>query len=362
MVDYQRIARTLVQRQLRIREDEVVRITAGVHTLPFVEEIAVAVRQAGAFPQLELTWPSLARRLIEDVPEAFLAKISPYAISSEEVVDCHIGLPRFETPGVLDHIDAERLKMVTNAMGPVAEARVRRDARKIGLGFPSQGEADVFGVPFDQYAEAFWRAVTADLDRINTLCHAVRERLNGDRVDIISPQGDELHLSIRDRRINMDDGIISDEDLEIGDVTANLPFGEVYVAPVESSVEGVARFPVVFHKGQRILGLRLEFRGGHLVDSSADSGHALFLEALAAHRGDTDRIGELGIGTNHEVRSPMGPTLLDEKIYGSIHLALGENRSYGGQNQSSLHWDMVMLAPTVRIDGRVLLDKGRYVL
>ncbi len=362
MVNYRTIAQTLVQRQLRIRAEEVVRITAGIHTLPFLEEIAVAVRQAGAFPQLDLTWPGLARRLIEEVPEEYLVKLPPYAASSEEAVDCHIGLPRFETPGFLDHVDPARLKLVSQAMGPVAEARVRRNARKIGVGFPSRGEAEVFDVPFERYAGAFWRAVTADLDRINRLCHTVRERLRGDRVQIVSPEGDELHLSIQGRRINMDDGVISEEDLACGDVTANLPFGEVYAAPVEDSVEGVARFPVVFHKGKRILGLRLEFRDGHLVHSSADAGHALFLEALAAHGGDTDRIGELGFGTNHEVRAPLGPTLLDEKIYGSIHLALGENRSYGGRNQSSLHWDMVMLAPTVLIDGRVLLDKGRFVL
>ncbi len=362
MVDYQKIARVLVERQLRIREAEVVRITAGLHTLPFVEEIVVAVRRAGAFPLLDLTWPSLARRMIEEIPDAYLARVPPHAGPSEEVVDCHIGLPRFETPGFLDHVDSRKLKVMADAAVPVMEARVRRNPRKIGVGFPTPEEADVFGVPFEAYRDLFWRAVTAELDRIYRLCQGVRERLIGDRVRIVSPEGDELTLSIRDRRINMDDGIISDEDLDSGDVTANLPFGEVYVAPVEDSVEGVARFPVVFHKGRRIRGLRLEFHGGRLVGSAADSGHELFLDAMAAHTGDKDRVGELGFGTNHEVRAPTGPTLLDEKIHGSIHVALGENRSYGGRNRSSLHWDMVMLAPTVSIDGVVLLDKGRYVL
>ena len=362
MVDYRTIARTLVSRQLRIREDEVVRITAGIHTLPFLEEIAVAVKQVGGFPLLDLTWPGLARRLIEDVPEAFLGRVPPYASSIEESVDCHISLPRFETPGLLDHVAPERLKRVAEATVSLSEARVRRNARKIGVGFPSRGEADVFGVPFERYAELFWRAVTADPKRIERLCHTIRDRLRGDHIRIVSPEGDELSLSIRGRRLNMDDGVISDEDLASGDVTANLPFGEVYVAPVETSVEGVARFPVVFYKGKRILDLRLTFRNGRLVDSSAERGHERFLDALAAHQGDTDRIGELGFGTNHEVRYPLGPTLLDEKICGSIHLALGENRSYGGENRSSLHWDMVMPSPTVFVDGRVLLDNGRYVL
>ncbi len=362
MVDYPKIAQTLVERQLRIREGEVVRISAGLHTLPMVEEIAVAVRRAGAFPRLDITWPSLDRRLIDEVPETCLARTPPDAPTLEQTVDCHIGLPRYPAPGALDQVDPHRLKILADATAPVQEARVRRNARKIGVGFPSEEEARVYDVPFDTYRETFWRAVTADIERIHDLCLKVRDRLHGARVRIVSPEGDELEMSIEARRVNMDDGIISDEDLVSGDVTANLPFGEVYLAPVEESVEGTVRYPVVFHRGQRIRDLQLEFRSGRLVGSRAREGHDLFLAAMAAHAGDKDRIGELGFGTNHELRRPIGPTLLDEKIYGSIHLALGENRSYGGHNRSSLHWDMVMLEPTVTVDGALLLDRGRFVL
>ena len=99
-----------------------------------------------------------------------------------------------------------------------------------------------------------------------------------------------------------------------------------------------------------------------MVSSSADKNHEVFLEAMVPHTGDKTLLGEFGIGTNHRVYKPMGDNLLDEKIFGSIHLALGENRSYGGNNASSLHWDMIMLSPSVYLNDEVFLQNGKFIL
>nr|MBA3534082.1 aminopeptidase [Ardenticatenales bacterium] len=77
---------------------------------------------------------------------------------------------------------------------------------------------------------------------------------------------------------------------------------------------------------------------------------------------DKNRIGEMGIGINSEIHAPTGYLLTDEKIMGTVHFAIGHNQFMGGNNKSTMHWDMVMLQPTVTLDDQVLLDDGRFTL
>ena len=362
MPDFKEIARILVDRQMRIQENEVVKVSGGLHNLELIEEIAVQIRKNGAIPMVSIGWESILRRLINDAPDSCL-KIPPrYRVDIENLIDCRISLPMVPDERSAARMNPEKIRLVSKALRCVQEASSRKGYRRIGIGFPTPEEADSYGLPFDEYSETFWGAVNADIDQVSELCHSVRERLRGQNARVVSPGGEELTFSIANRRINMDDGIISDEDIATGDITANLPFGEVYLAPVEETVNGVVVFPVVFHQGVKIENLRLVFRDGEMVESSAETNHQLFVDTMATYTGDKNKIGELGIGTNHMVHEPTGNITLDEKIYGSIHLALGNNTNYGGTNTSSCHWDMVVLQPTVYIDGKPLLKDGEFTL
>ena len=361
-VEYREVARTLVHRQARVRPGEVVRVAGGTHNLPLIEEIAVEVRKAGGFPMVDISWESLHTRMINDVDEEHLARIPEHQARIEALIDCIISVAPFADPRKLAAVDTAKAVVRSRAGKPVQEANVARGARRIGAGFPTPEQAEMYGLPYETFHSMFWTAAAADVDRIVELSSRVRERLRGtDRVQVVSPSGDELRFSIQGRRINMDDGVICDQDLASGDVTANFPFGEVYCAPLEDTVEGAVQYPVVFSRGQEIRDLRLVFEAGRMASSSAATHHEAFLETMSTYSGDCDRIGELGIGTNHEVHVPTGNLLLDEKIFGAVHLALGENRSYGGVNRSSCHWDMVVLEPTVLLDGEPLLERGRFV-
>jgi leucyl aminopeptidase (aminopeptidase T) len=361
-IDFSRIARVIVSKQARVQPGEVVQVHGGIHNRQLIEEVAVEIRKVGGFPLVDLSWESLSARLINEVSDEYLAQEPRYRAKLVAMVDCSIGIAPHEDPRKLACIDPGKSRILGEASRCVQEARVKRGARCIGAGFPTAAQAEMYGLSHERFHELFWQAAEADVEKIFQRCSEVRERLRGsDRVRIVSPEGEELRFSIKGRRINMDDGVISDEDLETGDVTANFPFGEVYCAPLEDTVEGVSLYPVVFYKAQEIRNLRLVFEKGQVVSSSADTNHHLFEEAMSTYTGDKFRLGELGIGTNHEVHVPTGNTLLDEKVFGSIHLAIGENRSYGGVNSSSCHWDMVMLKPTVYLDDEMLLKDGTFV-
>ena len=134
----------------------------------------------------------------------------------------------------------------------------------------------------------------------------------------------------------------------------NVPDGEVYTSPVETGVNGTIRFgfPAVFG-GREIDDARLVLENGRVIAARAEIGEDYLRAALATDDG-AKRLGEIGIGTNFGIDRPTGTILFDEKIGGTVHLALG--RSYpetGGKNKSALHWDLIC---DLREEGEVYAD------
>ena len=123
----------------------------------------------------------------------------------------------------------------------------------------------------------------------------------------------------------------------------NMPSGEVFTGPHEASANGHVRFGVPSSPaGVDVAGVELEFRDGEVVSARAERGQAYLDRALATDEAPR-RLGEIGIGTNFGIDRPIGAILFDEKIGGTVHLALG--RSYpetGGKNVSALHWDLIL--------------------
>ena len=149
---------------------------------------------------------------------------------------------------------------------------------------------------------------------------------------------------------------------------ANMPGGEFFTSPVEDSAEGeivFGEFPAVY-SGREVRGIRLRFEGGKVVDASAEANEDFLLEQLDLDEG-ARRLGELGIGCNPGITRHMKNTLFDEKIDGTVHLALGNGLpDVGGENVSQLHWDIVkeMRAEGSRIelDGETVQESGRWLV
>jgi aminopeptidase len=153
----------------------------------------------------------------------------------------------------------------------------------------------------------------------------------------------------------------------VDDGRVNMPGGEFFCSPVEDSAQGVitySEYPAIL-QGHSATGVRLEFENGRAVRVSADTGQEFLIATLDSDEG-ARYLGELGIGCNPGIRSHMRDTLFDEKINGTIHLALGAGfPKIGGKNVSNVHWDMVK---NLRNDGKILLDgvpvqeNGRWLI
>ena len=168
----------------------------------------------------------------------------------------------------------------------------------------------------------------------------------------IEAEGTDLRLSVAGRTWINSDG------------RRNMPSGEVFTGPLEDSAEGRIRFGIPSSpRGVEVAGIELEFRSGRVVDARAERGEEYLLATLETDPG-ARRLGEIGIGTNSGIDRPVGAILFDEKIGGTVHLALG--RSYpetGGTNESAVHWDMICdLREGGRLsaDGEVIQEDGRF--
>ena len=134
----------------------------------------------------------------------------------------------------------------------------------------------------------------------------------------------------------------------------NMPDGEIFTSPVETETEGEVRFsfPAIFH-GRSVEDVRLRFEGGRVVDAEAKDGND-YLQSLLDMDEGSRILGELAFGMNYEIDRFTRDILFDEKIGGTIHLALGASfKKIGGLNDSGLHWDMIC---DLREDGEVYAD------
>ena len=192
--------------------------------------------------------------------------------------------------------------------------------------FPSAYFARQAGLSLAEYEDVFYAACLRDWDAEGRRMQPVLERFDrAAQVRIVGADTD-LTLSLAGRTGSIDDG------------HANVPGGEVYYCPVEDSPEGTIRFD--FPSG-RVEGVRLVLRAGEVVDARAEAGEDALHQALATDAG-ARRFGELGLGCNDGITRHLRNVLFDEKMAGTVHLALGVGfPRIGGRNKSALHWDLV---------------------
>lgn len=201
------------------------------------------------------------------------------------------------------------------------------------------------------------RTMAADYKEVARRSRAVADALTaGSEVRITSPQGTDVTFSIEGR-----EGISDDGDLTAPGSFGNLPAGEGFIAPVEGKANGVIVFDgSVWPIGLLEKPILVEIEDGYAVDFSGARADE-WLRTMEPHGDAALAVAELGIGTN-EAATVTGNVLEDEKIMGTIHVAFGDNHTFGGTNRVSSHQDGIVLQPTLAIDGKVLVDDGRLVV
>jgi len=197
----------------------------------------------------------------------------------------------------------------------------------------------------------------ADYNEIKRISENLRDLLSkASEAVILSDKGTQLTLNISGREGLADTGIL-DQPGAFG----NLPAGEALTAPVELQGSGKLVIDGVM-AGVGVLSkeIVLTIKEGKIIDISGGDEAGQLEKILSEADDNAYRVAELGIGTNKEA-SLMGNLLVDEKVYGTVHIGFGDNAHMGGIQQSKTHLDGVVLAPTLILDGKIIIERGVHI-
>ncbi|MFH1127414.1 MAG: aminopeptidase [archaeon] len=304
------------------------------------------------------------KEYLSTIPEDVLFEISPLSIAIAKNTDVSIFIG--------DETDPNWSKGFEKKLSYGSEANLiyrniydRCNIRGALLALPVKRKE--LYVDEEKYRRVFYESLYASFEKdMLKLIDNYEKKLKGkETIRITADDGTDLTFSIKNRIILRDDNYSAVE--KPRNETYNFPTGEVFVAPVETSANGKILFDYVTPRGFGLIeNLTLTFKDGKVIDYKAKAdGKERFRKFLEVNTGEKDRIGELGIGCNPKADF-IGTTIVDEKIFGSIHIAIGFNLgSFHGKNSASSHLDMIKIMKgkggNVYADGKLIMKEGMPV-
>ena len=356
-MDADRFAALLCDYCLEVRPGQQVAVASSTDAAPLLLALQTALLEREAWPLLDVSLPGQAEAWWAAARDAHLDAFAPADLAFTRATDASI---RIQAPGntrALADVDPSRMSRAALARAPVREAALeRRWALTI---WPTPALAQQAAMSTAGYAAFLERALF--LDRPDPV--GARGELRAFQAELIErlERGREIRIEAEDTDLRLR---VDGRTWRNSDGRRNMPSGEVFTGPHEDSATGRIRFTVPSAPGGvEVEDVTLELDAGRVVRASAERGDGYLQATLATDEG-ASRLGELGIGTNFGIDRSTGTILLDEKIGGTVHLAIG--RSYpetGGTNESAVHWDMICdlrQGGRLSLDGEVIVDQDGF--
>ena len=358
-LDAARFADLLAGYCLEVEPGQEVLVRSTSLAAPLLLEVQRAILERDAWPLLRVELPGATAAFHRNALDRHLDGFPEVAYAEVKKAHANLAIQAPENTRALAGIDPQRLARATRARSPLRDQTMKK--RWCSTLWPTNAGAQQAGMNLADFEQFVRRALFLDQQdpvrawgELRAFQAALIERLKGARELRLQAAGTDVTLSVKGRTWVNSDG------------KRNMPSGEVFTGPLEASASGVVRFGVPSSPaGVDVAGVELQFEQGLVVGARAERGEEYLQRALQTDDG-ARRLGEIGIGTNFGIDRAIGATLFDEKIGGTVHLALG--RSYpetGGKNVSALHWDLICdLRPggTLTADGATIVKDGRFAL
>ncbi len=351
---WNQLAEILVNYSTGIKEGERVLITMmEVETFPLARAVYAEVVKAGGLPFIEFQSAYLERDLMRLGKEDQVNWVCEMQSMGMEWADAYIGLRGARNPSEYWDIKKEKLVAHKKVMGKISALR-NEQTRWVLVRVPNESFAQQAQTSLDEIMDFFFGATIKDWNLEAGQYKNIQSIFQAARSVRITGNGTDLSFSTSGRIYELADGHY------------NMPDGEIFTSPVDDSAEGTItfEFPGVY-AGNLVEGICLEFSEGKVINASAKKNEALLFELLNMDEG-AQRIGEFGIGVNPGIDRFCYDILYDEKIGGTIHIALG--RAYAecnGINQSALHWDIIKdlrINGAIFLDGRCVFENGKFIV
>ncbi len=355
---HEKWAKLLVHYCCAVQPSENVAIHIDSLAEPIARSLYREILRANANPVLRMTYPEILEDTLECAPEAFLESEAALELAEINHIQSWIRIRAPHNTKALDNADKTKFSKLLRKQRPVSNIRVN-DTKWCLSNYPTAAGAQDAGMNLDNYEKFVYGAMFLfDDEPVKKWqeIHHFQEQVIGhlkdaDLIRIVAEDTD-LTLSVKDRIWKNSAG------------HHNMPSGEVFTGPIENSANGHICFQIPSSvNGAEVEQIRLVFKNGQVIEASAEKGNDMLQAQLNTDKG-ARFLGELGIGTNYNIQRPTKQILFDEKIGGTIHLALGQSyKDTGGLNDSAIHWDMICdlrQGGQMFVDGVLIQENGEF--
>ncbi len=349
----EKLAKLVVNYSVYCKKGDSVLIRAPIQAEELALEMYREALKAGGHPIMMGAFSGTDEIFYKEAKDHQLDWASPYGKFQYENIDCLIGISAPENTRALSNTDPKRMARAAAAGKEARQIFSRRSAKNelkwCGLAFPSNALAQEASMSLAEYEDFVYSACLVDRKDPVKEWKKVSKKQQGmadylDKVKLLQFYGEDtdIRMSVKGRKWINSDG------------KHNMPSGEVFSAPVEDSVEGKIRFTFPgIYMGKEIEDITLEFKKGKVVKAKAAKGQEL-LDSLLKIDDGAKRLGEVAIGTNEGIKKFTRNILFDEKLGGTIHMAIGNAYlECRAKNQSAIHWDIIK---DMKKNGEIIAD------
>lgn len=361
----EKLAKVILDYSLKVKREDILLVNSSYLAEPFLLEVYKGALERGAHPFLKVSLPDASFYYYRFANEHQLKYIPPWTKTEVETATCFLNVIASKNARALRNADPEKMRMASIAARELQDVFLERETKGelrwcVTL-YPTDAEAQEADMALPEFEEFVISA--GHLDEEDPVCYW--GNVKGKQQKIVSfleskseirvvADGTDLTVNVGGRKwINA-----SGEN--------NFPDGEVFTSPIENGVNGRIKFNMPqYYMGKEANGVYLEFKEGKLIKVKAERNQEFVEKILESDEG-AKRLGEFAFGTNYGIKNLTKNILFDEKIGGTIHLALGRGfPETGGTNKSVVHWDMILdlrKGGEVFADGELVYKDGDFVL
>ncbi len=352
-----KLADTLVNYSCTVKSGEKILIEAIDVPHEFTAECVRLARASGAHPLVLLKSNQVNRALMLAGAREQWDLIADVEEAQMKAMQCYIGARGNPNVSELSDVPADKQRLYETTVWKRVHSEVRvKHTRWVVLRWPSPSMAQLAEMSTEAFEDFYFDVCTMDYARMGRAMQALKQRMERtDKVRLLGPADTDLNFSIKGIPAIPCDGKL------------NIPDGEVFTAPVRTSVQGVIHYNApTLYRGVTHDNVRLVFREGKIVEATSSNTKALN-DVFDSDEG-ARYVGEFALGVNPYITKPMKDILFDEKIAGSIHFTPGRayDEAFNG-NISEIHWDMVMIQTPacgggeIYFDGELIRKNGEFV-
>ncbi len=348
----QKYANLLLDYCLEIKEGQKLYIRSTTLAEPLLRELYREGVRRGAHVVIDMSFSGQNKIFMDNANEDQLSFATPNYIEAMNHYDAFLAIRAPFNLREDQNIDGDKRRIRSSALMHLSNAYSNRTASgemvRSLCQYPTQASAQEAGMGLEEYRDFVFKACNLDKPSPKKAWLEVREKQQSivdylntvDKVRYLG-NGTDISFSVKGRTWINSDG------------RSNMPSGEVFTGPIEDSVNGMVFFeyPSIY-MGTEVQGIKLEVKDGNVINWSAEKGNEI-LDEVFKNEG-ARRFGEVAIGTNYSIQKATKNILFDEKIGGTIHMAVGQSyKQTGGTNQSPIHWDMIA---EMKDEGQIYTD------